>query len=95
MWPGTGTALGYNAADLAITLFVIGPLADQYFGSYPPPPGPPPAALDAGALAGDSDTLLANADEQALRGNPGRTNLCVQLLHGANEQGLQMPGCRK
>lgn len=68
VWPGTGTALGYNAADLAITLFVIGPLADQYFGSYPPPSGPPPAALDAGALAGDSDTLLANADEQALRG---------------------------
>ena len=93
VWPGTGTALGYNAADLAITLFVIGPLADQYFGSYPPPSGPPPAALDAGALAGDSGTLLANADEQALRGNSSINNLCLQLFHDASEQGSQVPGC--
>ena len=68
VWPGTGTVIGYNAADLAISLFVIGPLADQYFGSYPPPIGPAPAALDGGALDGDPGTALSSADDEALRG---------------------------
>lgn len=71
VWPGSGTVVGYNAADLLISLFFIGPLADKYFNADPPPSGPPPAALDAGALEGDPPLpgpVFVNADDQALRG---------------------------
>lgn len=36
VWPGTGTVVGYNAADLAISLFFIGPLADRYMSCCHP-----------------------------------------------------------
>ncbi|KAA6419362.1 MAG: hypothetical protein FRX49_10621 [Trebouxia sp. A1-2] len=66
VWPGTGTVVGYNAADLAISLFFIGPLADRYISMEPPP-----AAMDAGALEGDPPIpgpFVVGADDQALQG---------------------------
>lgn len=63
MWPGTGTVLGYNLADLAITFTIVNPLVDTYFGGLPPP-----AAMDAGARAG-GPPLFHHADEQAMRGD--------------------------
>lgn len=66
VWPGTGTVVGYNAADLAISLFFIGPLADRYISMEPPP-----AAMDAGALEGDPPIpgpYVVDADDHALQG---------------------------
>lgn len=63
VWPGTGTVLGYNLADLAITFMLVNPLVDTYFGGLPPP-----AAMDAGAHMGGGP-LFHHADEQALRGD--------------------------
>ncbi len=76
-WPGSGTVVGYNAADLAISLFFIGPLAEKWFGGEFPP-GPPPAAMDAGVLEGDPPLpapvfVDAGVDDQTLRG----TCLCM------------------
>ena len=63
IWPGTGTVLGYNLADLAITFMLVNPLVDTYFGGLPPP-----AAMDAGARTG-GPPLFQHADEQALLGD--------------------------
>ena len=63
VWPGTGTVLGYNLADLAITFMLVNPLVDTYFGGLPPP-----AAMDAGARTGGAPRFQ-HADEQALRGD--------------------------
>ena len=48
VWPGQGTVIGYNVADIAITFMIVNPLVDTYFGGLPPP-----AAMDAGVLQGD------------------------------------------
>lgn len=47
VWPGTGTLLGYNAADLALAFMLVNPLVDKWFGGLPPP-----AALDAARTGG-------------------------------------------
>lgn len=73
VWPGTGTVIGYNTADLAISLFFIGPLADRYISMEPPP-----AAMDAGALEGDPPIpgpIVLDADDQALQGT--HLHICV------------------
>lgn len=73
VWPGTGTVIGYNTADLAISLFFIGPLADRYISMEPPP-----AAMDAGALEGDPPIpgpIVLDADDQALQGT--HLHVCV------------------
>ena len=48
VWPGGGTLIGYNAADILISIFLVGPFTEKYISMEPPP-----AALDAGQL--DSD----------------------------------------
>lgn len=74
VWPGTGTLLGYNMADLAITFMLVNPLVDTYFGGLPPP-----AAMDAGARTG-GPLLFQHADEQALRGD-AHVNCMKRCMH--------------
>ena len=48
VWPGGGTLIGYNVADIAISILIVGPFTEKYISMEPPP-----AALDAGQLEGD------------------------------------------
>ena len=66
VWPGAGTVIGYNAADLAMNFVIVNPLVDSYFGGLPPP-----AAMDAAVLTGDAPLprpTFQRADERALQG---------------------------
>lgn len=48
IWPGGGTLIGYNVADILISIFLIGPFTEKYISMEPPP-----AAFDAGQLERD------------------------------------------
>ncbi|KAL3140064.1 hypothetical protein ABBQ38_004344 [Trebouxia sp. C0009 RCD-2024] len=58
VWPGTGTLLGYNAADLALAFMLVNPLVDKWFGGLPPP-----AALDAARTGVIEDSGSEHSDE--------------------------------
>lgn len=91
VWPGAGTVIGYNAADLAMNFLIVSPLVDSYFGCLPPP-----AALDAGVLTGDPPLprpTFQRVDERALQGmgfcaqpecgEASNTTLCMKLLYSS------------
>ena len=75
VWPGKGTLIAYNAADLAISIFFIGPLADRYISM-----DPPPAAMDGGVLEGDPPIAdHTYYGDPALRGAISDLGICSDI----------------
>ena len=93
VWPGGGTLIGYNVADIAISILIVGPFTEKYISMEPPP-----AALDAGHLEGDPPMhgpqainratgevteLGRSSDElsgsESIQGNSHVHKICVEL----------------
>ena len=79
VWPGTGTVLGYNAADIVMNYLIVNPLIDTYFGGLPPP-----ASMDAGVSTGDPPLhgpVIQHGVEGNLQGTVSTLELSAMLSH--------------
>ena len=74
--------IGYNAADLCISIWLIGPITDRYISMEPPP-----AALDAGQLEGDPP--LHGPQVMDPSGTVRELDVSEELSHAPQEQSAQ------
>ena len=89
VWPGGGTLIGYNAADILISIFLVGPFTEKYISMEPPP-----AALDAGRLDSDPPMHGPQIIDRAtgtVTELDGSSDDLSDDKHTAGKHGLRLP----